>query len=158
MKCRKVKKAIVNYADLNEPQRERVDGHLKSCPDCLSEFQLHQKSLNLVKEIISFDRPEDFWQDYQVDLRRKIPSLSLWRKFLGKTEDFASLIKTPLFGSIPTYAFSALLLLFLAAGLYPTLSSSKRAEGFDGNLVIYEGELLSAIDDGGVTIYRVGTR
>jgi hypothetical protein len=158
MKCRKAKNAIVNYADLDEAQRERVDKHLKSCPDCLSEFHLHQKSLNLVKEIISFNRPEDYWRDYQVDVRRKLPSLSLWRKLLGKTEDFTSLIKTPLFGSIPAYAFSAVLLLFLAVGLYPTLSSPKRAEGFDGDLVVYEGELLSAIDHGGVTIYRVGTR
>ncbi len=158
MKCRKVRKAIVNYADLDEPRRERVNEHLKSCPDCLSEFHLHQKSLNLVKQVINFDQPEDFWQDYQVDVRRKIPSLPLWQKFLGKTEDFASLIKTPLFGSIPAYVFSAVLLLFLAAGLYPTLSSSKPAKDLDSNLVVYEGELLSAIDDGGVTIYTVGTR
>ena len=158
MKCRKAKNAIVNYADLDEPQRERVEEHLKSCPDCLSEFHLHQKSLNLVKEIISFNRPEDYWQDYQVDVRRKIPPLSLRQKFLGKMENFSSIIKTPLLGSVPAYAFSAVLLLFLAVGLYPALSSSKRAEGFDNNLVVYEGELLSAIDDGGVTIYTVGTR
>ena len=149
---------MVNYADLDEPQRKRLDEHLKSCPECLSEFHLHQRSLNLVKEIIDFEEPKDFWQDYQVDVRRKIPSPPLWRKLSGKMENLASLIKTPLFGPIPAYVFSAILLLFLAVGLYPALSPSKHLEGFDNNLVVYEGELLSAIDDGGVTIYTVGNR
>ncbi len=158
MKCRKVRKAIVNYADLDEPQRNRLDEHLKSCPDCLSEFHLHQKSLSLVKEIINFERPEDFWQDYEVDVRRKISPPPLWQKLLGRMENVASLIKTPLFGPIPAYVLSAVFLLFLAAGLYPALSSSEGAKDLDSNLVVYEGELLSAIDDGGVTIYTVGTR
>jgi hypothetical protein len=158
MNCRKVKKAIVNYADLDESQRKRLDEHFKLCPDCLSEFNLQQKSLNLVKEIINFDQPEDFWQDYQVDVRRKIPSSPLWQRFFVKTKDLAGLIETPLFGPIPAYVFSAVFLLFLAVGLYPALSSSKHSEGFDNNLVVYEGELLSAIDDGGVTIYTVGNR
>jgi hypothetical protein len=158
MKCRKAKKAMVNYADLDEPRRKRLDEHLKSCPDCLSEFQLHQGSLNLFKEVTNFEEPEDFWRDYQVDVRRKIPSPPSWQKLSGKIENLASLIKTPLFGSVPAYVFSAVLLLFLAAGLYPTLSPSKHSEGFDSNLVVYEGELLSAVDDGGVTIYTVGSR
>jgi hypothetical protein len=158
MKCRKVRKAIVNYADLNESQRDGLDEHLKSCPDCLSEFHLQQESLSLVKKIIDFERPEDFWQDYEVDVRRKISPPPLWQKLLGKMENVASLIKTPLFGPIPAYVLSAVFLLFLAAGLYPTLSSSKGAKDLDSNLVVYEGELLSAVDDGGVTIYTVGIR
>ena len=158
MKCRKVKKALVNYADLEEPQRKRLDEHLQSCPDCLSEFRLHQSSLNLVKRIINFEESEDFWQDYQVDLRRKIPSPPLWQKLSGKMENLASLIKTPLFGPLPAYVFSFVLLLFLAVGLYPSLSPSKHSESFDSDLVVYEGELLSAVDDGGVTIYTVVSR
>lgn len=149
---------MVNYADLDQPQRKRLDEHLKSCPECLSEFHLHQGSLNLVKEVINFDEPEDFWQDYQVDVRRRIPSPPLWEKLSGKMESLTSLIKTPLFGSIPAYVFSAVLLLFLAVGLYPALSPLKHSEGFENNLVVYEGELLSAIDDGGVTIYTFGSR
>lgn len=158
MKCRKVRKEIVNYADLDESQKERLDEHLKSCPDCLSEFRLQKSSLNLVKEVISFDQPEEFWQDYQVDLRRKIPSPPLWQRFMGRMDNLASLIKTPLFGPIPAYVFSAVLLFFLAVSLYPALTSLKKSEGFDSNLVVYEGELLSAIDDGGATIYTVGSR
>lgn len=158
MKCRKVRKAIVNYADLEEPQRKRLDEHLQSCPDCLSEFDLHQSSLNLVKRVINFEESEDFWQDYQVDLRRKIPSPPLWVKLSGKLESVASLIKTPLFGPLPAYVFSFVLLLLLAVGLFPSLSPSRHSEGFDSNLVVYEGELLSAVDDGGVTIYAVGSR
>ena len=149
---------MVNYADLDEPQRKRLEEHFKACPECLSEFHLHQSSLNLVKEVINFEETEDFWQDYQVDVRRKIPSPPLWQKLSGKMESLAGLIKTPLFGPIPAYIFSVLLLLFLAVGLYPTLFLSEHPEGFDNNLVVYEGELLSAIDDGGVTIYTVGSR
>jgi hypothetical protein len=158
MKCRKVRKAIVNYADLDEPQRKRLDEHLKSCPECFSEFHLHQSSLNLVKQVINFEESEDFWQDYQVDVRRKIPPPPLWEKILGKLESVVSFIKTPLFGPLPAYVFSFVLLLFLAVGLYPRLSPSKHSEGFDSNLVVYEGELLSAVDDGEVTIYAVGNR
>lgn len=158
MKCRKVKKAIVNYVDLDFSQKKRLDEHLNSCPECFSESQLHQSSLNLVKEVINFEAPEGFWQDYQVDVKRKISSPPLWRTLLGKMENLTSLIKTPLFGPIPAYVFSAILLLFLALGLYPTLSSSKGSPGFDSNLVVYEGELLSAVDEGGVTIYTVGNR
>ena len=149
---------MVNYADLDEPQRKRLEEHFKACPECLSEFHLHQSSLNLVKEVINFEETEGFWQDYQVDVRRKIPSPPLWQKLLGKIESLASLSKTPLFGPIPAYVISFVLLLFLAVGLYPTLFFSKHSEGFDNNLVVYEGELLSAIDDGGVTIYTVGSR
>jgi hypothetical protein len=158
MRCRKAKKTIVNYADLDQSQKKRLDEHLDSCPECLSEFHLHQGSLNLVKEAINFEEPEDFWQDYQVDVKRKIPSSPLWQKFLGEMENLASLIRTPLFGPIPAYVFSAILLVFLAMGLYPALSTSKHSQGFDNNLVVYEGELLSAVDEGGVTIYTVGNR
>jgi hypothetical protein len=158
MRCRKVKKAIVNYADLDFSQKKRLDEHLNSCPECLSEFRLHQSSLNLVKEAINFEEPEDFWQGYQVDVKRKIPSSPLWQELLGKMENLASLIKTPLFGPIPAYVFSVILLLFLALGLYPALSPSKGSPGFDNNLVVYEGELLSAVDEGGVTIYTVGNK
>jgi hypothetical protein len=156
MRCRKAKKTIVNYADLDQTQKKRLDEHLNSCPECLSEFHLHQSSLNLVKEVIDFEEPEGFWQDYQVDVQRKIPSSPLWQKLLGEMENLASLIKTPLLGPIPAYVFSFIILLFLAMGLYPTLSTFKRSEGFDNNLVVYEGELLSAVDEGGVTIYTVG--
>lgn len=149
---------MVNYADLDEPQRKRLEEHFKACPECLSEFHLHQGSLNLVKETINFEEPEDFWQDYQVDVTRRIPPLPLWQRLLGKMENLTSLIKTPLFGPIPAYVFSAVLLLFLAAGLYPALSPSKHSESFENNLVVYEGELLSTIDDGVVTIYTVGNR
>ena len=158
MKCRKVKRGIVNYADLNDTQRKRLDEHFKLCPECLSEFHLHRNSLNLVKEVITFQEPDDFWQDYQVDVRTKIPSPPLWQKLLGKMESLTSLIKTPLFGHIPAYVFSFVLLVFLAIGLYPRLSPSKGSEGVDNNLVVYEGELLSVVDDGGVTIYTVGSR
>ncbi|MFQ6002719.1 MAG: anti-sigma factor family protein [Candidatus Zixiibacteriota bacterium] len=158
MKCRKVKRSIVNYADLDGSQRKRLDEHFKTCPGCLSEFQLYQRTVTLVKEVTNFEEPEDFWQDYRVDVGRKIPYPPLWQKLLVKFEDLSSLIKTPLFGPIPAYVFSAVLLLFLAIGLYPAFSSSKYSEGFENNLVVYEGELLSAIDDGGVTIYTVGNR
>jgi hypothetical protein len=158
MKCRKVRKAIVNYADLDEPQRKRLDEHFKSCPDCLSEFHLHQSSLNLVKAVTNFEETEDFWRDYQVDVGRKIPPTPLWQKLLGGMENLASLIKTPLFGPIPAYVFSVVLLLFLVLGVYPDLFPSKHSEAFDNNLVVYEGELLSAVDYDGVTVYTVGSR
>lgn len=158
MKCRKAQKQVSCYPELSPPQKERLDEHLKVCPDCFHEFSLHQNSINLLKEMVHFEESEDFWKDYQVDLRRRLPALPLWRRAWAKVEDWTSLVMTPILGPIPAYAFSFAAIALLAFSLYSGHLSPKQAQAFSNNLVVFEGDLLSAVDDGGVTIYTLGGR
>lgn len=158
MKCRKAQKLIDSYAELNSPQKERLDEHLHVCPDCSHEFTLHQNSINLLKEIIHFEESEDFWNDYQVDLKRKIADPPIWRRMWTKMEKLTGFILTPVLGPVPAYAFSLVIVVLFALSLYSGVLGPKTAQAFNNNLVVYEGNLLSSIDDGGVTIYTLGNR
>ena len=158
MKCRKAKKLILSYAELNSPLKKRLDEHLLSCPHCSYEFSLHKKSINLLKDVISFEESKDFWEGYQVNLKRKIVSPPVWSRVWTKVERLTSLFRTPVLGPVPAYVFSFAVIALLTLSLYPGFFSSKNAQGFKNNLVAYEGELLSAVDDGGVTIYTLGSR
>ncbi len=158
MKCRKAKKLILSYAELDLPLKKRLDEHLVSCPHCSNEFSFHLKSINLLKEVISFEGSKDFWEGYQVNLKRKIPPAPFWSKVWTKVEGLTSLFRTPVLGPVPAYVFSFAVIALLTWSLYPGFFSSKNTEGFKNNLVVYEGELLSAVDDEGVTIYTLGGR
>lgn len=158
MKCRKAKKLILSYAELDLPQKKRLDEHLLSCPHCSNEFSFHQKSINLLKKVISFEGSKDFWEDYQVNLKRKIPPAPFWSKVWTKVEGLTCLFRTPVLGPVPAYVFSFAAVVLLTLSFYPGFFSSQRAEGFKNNLVVYEGELLSTVDDGGVTIYTLEGR
>jgi len=156
MKCRKAQKLILSYPELDLPQKKRLDEHLLSCPHCSYELSLHLKSLDLLREATTFEKSSEFWEGYQVDLERAIPPSPLWSRFRTKLEKLATLIRTPILGPVPAYVFSFALLALLTLSLYPDFFSSKSREDFTNNLVVYEGELLSAVDEGGVTIYILG--
>jgi hypothetical protein len=158
MKCRKAQKLIDSYAELNSPQKERLDEHLHVCPDCSHELTLHQNSIHLLKEVTHFEETEDFWVDYQVDLKRKIPDPPIWRRMWTKMEKLTGFIVTPVLGPVPAYVFSLVIVVLVALSLYSGVLGPKTAQAFNNNLVVYEGNLLSAADDGGVTIYTLGSR
>lgn len=155
MKCRKAQKLISSYSELDPFQQERLNEHLQVCPGCSHEFILYQNSINLAKEATHFEESENFWQDYQVDLGRKIPPTSLWRRAWTQVEELTSLIWAPVLGPVPAYVLPIAIGLLLTLSLYTGLLSPKKAEAFNNNLVAYEGELLSAVDDGGVTVYTL---
>jgi hypothetical protein len=155
MKCRKALKLICCYADLDLPQKEELDEHLQSCPDCFHEFSLLQNSVQVVKESLAFEESEDFWKGFRVNLKLRIPAISLGRRLWAEAEQLTGLIRTPVLGMVPAYVFSIVLVILIALSILPSFLSPKRAEAFNNNLVIYEGGLLSAVDDGGVTIYTL---
>jgi len=156
MKCRKVQKLIYGYAELDPPKKERLEEHLQACPDCSHEFTLHQNYTDVLKKIIHFEESTDFWNDYQVDLKMKIYTPAWWKRAWTKMEEFTSLVMTPILGPLPAYVFSFVIVALLAFSLYSGLLSTKTAQAFSNNLVVYEGDLLSSVDDGGVTIYTLG--
>ncbi|MFH1336996.1 MAG: zf-HC2 domain-containing protein [Candidatus Zixiibacteriota bacterium] len=155
MKCRKALKIVCCYADLDLPQKEKLDEHLQSCPDCFHEFSLIQSSMQVLRETLTFKESEDFWKDYRVDLKLRIPAMSLWKRVWAEVEQWTSLIRTPVLGPVPAYVFSFVLVILIALSILPGFLSPQRAEAFSNNLVIYEGGLLSAVDDGVVTIYTL---
>lgn len=155
MKCRKVLKLVCCYADLDLPQKKRLDEHLQSCPDCSREFTLHQNSSQWLKESTNFEESEDFWKDYQVDVKTRIPPTPWRRRLRAEVEQWASLIRTPILGPVPAYVLSFVVVVLLALSLLPGFLSPQRAEAFTNSLVVYEGGLLSTVDDGGVTIYSL---
>lgn len=158
MKCRKARKLILSYAELGSSYRNRLDEHLTSCPHCSGEFSLHQGSINAVKEAVSFQESRDFWKGYQVNVERRVPSASLLSKVRAEVEGLTSLFRTPILGPVPAYVFSLVLIAVLSVSLYPQFLSSRSTEAFANDLVAYEGELISAVDDGVETIYTVRGR
>jgi anti-sigma factor RsiW len=158
MKCRKAKKLIFSYAELDPPLKEMLDDHAKSCPHCSHELALHLRSMNLVREGIHFEESADFWKDYRVDVKRRVLPPSLWNRVQAKVERLTGLFRTPILGPVPAYVFSFALIAVLTMSLFPGFLSSSSAKGFSNDLVVYEGGLLSAIDDDGVTVYTLEGR
>jgi anti-sigma factor RsiW len=158
MKCRKALKLILSYSELDPACKGRLDEHIKTCPHCSREFSFHQKSINFVKEAISFEGTKDFWEDYQVNVSRRIPSGSLWSKVQTRVEGLACIFRTPVLGPVPAYIFSLALIALLTASLYPGFLSSPDTKGFRNDLVPYELEVISAVDNGVETIYTFASK
>ncbi len=159
MKCRKARKLILSYAELDSSQTKSLDQHLKSCPHCSLEFSLNQRSMNFVKEAVSFQESKDFWKDYRVNLERRIPSTSLLSRVWTKVEALTSIFGTPVLGPVPGYVFSFVLIALVTVSLYTEfLSAGNNAERFSNDLVPYEVELVSSADDGVKTIYMFANR
>jgi hypothetical protein len=155
MKCRRARKLILSYAELDPSQKKRLDEHLLSCPHCSIEFSFCLKSIKLFKEAASFEESQGFWKGYRVNLQRRIEPSPFWSRIWTKVEGISSLFRTPLLGPVPAYVFSFALIAVLTLGLYRSLPASKSVGVFQNNLVANEGELRGAFDDGEHTIYVV---
>jgi anti-sigma factor RsiW len=158
MKCRKAQKLILSYADLDASRKAKLSQHLKTCPHCSHEFSLHQNSFIALKEAVNFEESRDFWNDFRVNLERRIPSASLWRKVWTKVEGLTCLFRTPVLGPVPAYVFSFVLITLLTVSLYPEFLSSRNTQRFSNDLEPYGLELISAVDNGVETIYTFANR
>lgn len=159
MDCKKAEKLIISFTDLEPTQKAALEKHLKICPFCAKEFDFCQNSLKLMKKVLSFDVPKDYWEKYQKSLSPRISKTSPQKRVLqSKVESLIQFLKTPLLGPIPTFVFSLIILGFLFVGLYPTFTQSKSSKSFENDLIIYEGEFLSSMDNGQLTIYSMGKR
>lgn len=158
MRCRKAKKLVLSYAELKPPQKEMLDDHVNSCPSCSYDLALYLESMNLLKEGSQFEESEEFWKGYRVDVKRRILPPPFWSRVKTRVEWLTSLFRTPILGPVPSYVFSFALIALLTLSLHPGFLFSGNREGFRNNLVVYEGGLLSAIDNDGVTIYTLEGR
>lgn len=159
MDCRKAEKLILSFADLTPAERATLEEHLKVCPFCAKEFDFYRNSLTLMKKVLSFDVPEDYWSEYEKSLTPRLSSVSPHRKWLkDRLESVVQFLRVPLLGPVPAFVFSLIILAFLFIGLYPSFVQHKSSQTFKNNLIIFEGQLLSSNDDGRMTIYSMGKR
>ena len=159
MDCKKAEKLIISFTDLTRTQKAALEKHLETCPFCAKEFDFCQNSLKLMKKVLSFDVPEDYWEEYQRSLSPRLSRVSRQKEFLKSSfESVIQFLKTPLLGPVPTFVFSLVILAFLFVGLYPAFTQSKSSKDFKNNLVINEEESLNSMDNGHLTIYSMGKR
>lgn len=159
MDCKKAENLILSFTDLPSSERASLEGHLKICPFCTKEFDFYQNSLKLMKRVLSFDVPENYWEEYEKSLSPRLSSISPQKKWLEDSfESLVQFLKVPLLGPVPAFVFSLIILAFLFVGLYPAFIQDKSSRGFKNNLIIFEGELLSSNDNGKMTIYTMGKR
>ena len=159
MDCKKAEKLLISFTDLTSSQRAELERHLKVCPFCAKEFDFCQNSIKMMKKVLAFDVPQNYWEELKKSLSPRLsaaePQKESWK---DKLEPLVEFLRAPLLGPVPTFVFSIIVLSFLLFGLYPTFTQSKTAKGFKNNLVINEGELLSSMDNGKLTIYSMGKR
>jgi hypothetical protein len=158
MDCKNVRKYICDYMDLNPERKSTLEKHFELCPHCKEQLTSYQKSCESIKKALEFEAPLNYWNDFALNLSAEKPHSLLSRLWANQVSEVIGFLRTPLLGPVPAYLFSVLLLVFLALGLFPTLFSEKKMERWPNNLVIAENQLISAVDDGRVTIYTVATK
>jgi len=159
MKCKKAKELLLDYTDLNEAQRRSLEEHFKNCPECLKEFEGYKASLGLLQKTLTFKPPQNYWEKFSFELRSYPPLLDLKSYFQDRLDFLFSLLRTPLLGPIPAYIFSLLLLIFASFSFSSLFRSGEyNPSNLVNNLIINEGQLLSASDDGFLTIYTLSQK
>jgi len=159
MRCKKGKDFFIDYKDLNEEKKRFFKEHFEICPECLKEFEEYNAALGLLQKALDFKPPANYWEGFSLKKSVAYPLFDFRSHLREKLDKFLALLRTPLLGPVPAYVFSVLLLICAAIGL----SSVFRAGGYSSgslvnNLIIYEGQLLSAKDDGLLTIYTVSQK
>ncbi len=159
MRCKKAKDFFLDYKDLSEKKRGVLDEHFKICPDCCKEFAKFKAVLGLLKKTLDFKPPENYWEGFSHKKNSAFPQSDFKGYWQEKLETLLGLLRTPLLGPVPAYVFSVLLLIFAAISFSSVFRSGAYGSGnLVNNLIIYEGQLLSAKDDGLLTIYTVSQK
>lgn len=159
MRCRKAKVFFLDYQDLNKEQKRLLEEHFKICPECFKEFEEYNAALNLLKKTLDFSPPEGFWQGFSPKNSTSFPLFDFKNYLREKLDALLSLLRTPLLGPVPAYVFSVLIFIGAAIGFSSIFRTGTYSSGsLVNNLIIYEGQLLSAKDDGLLTIYTVSQK
>ena len=159
MRCKKAKDFFLDYNDLSEKKKGFLKEHFKICPECLKEFEEYNAALNLLQKTLDFKPSDNYWEGFSPKKSVAYPLFDLKSYLREKLDKLSALLRTPLLGPVPAYVFSVLLLICAAIGFSSMLRSGTYSSGsLVNNLIIYEGQLLSAKDDGLLTIYTVSQK
>ena len=156
MRCQKAKKMINGYAELDRASRRDLDSHIAGCPSCQKELELHKASVNLFKQAMAFEEGNISWAGFVDQLPLGSQGISWFGLIKQKLSNLIQLISTPLWGPVPASVFSLILILAVGFGAYSTLT--KREALVLKNIVVYDKEYLSSLDDGEKTVYLVSQR
>lgn len=156
MQCKKAKNLFFLYKELSPSESEMFLAHLKECNPCNQEFQTYESSLNLICQNMTFQEPQNYWNEYWHKLARHISKKSWWSKMMGRMLEPFSALTRPIFGPVPAYAVS-LAVVILAIGLYPLLTTKTQAK-FESHLVVQHNKLVSAEVQGSMTVYKLAQR
>jgi hypothetical protein len=72
--CRTSKERMLEalYGELDAAEKERLDDHLRSCPDCASEYSALAETLRLMDRRERPDPGPDFWEGYWDRLSKRM--------------------------------------------------------------------------------------
>lgn len=124
MNCERIQELILtDYLDgvLELKVRKELEGHLVNCPQC-REFAAAARKVCVeqFEGIVKAEPPQHVWMRIEDTIQQEHPAsnalLLFWRKFL---DDFS-------FVPRPVWALASVLLLFVAAGSFQQLTSSRR--------------------------------
>jgi len=151
MMCEKTKKLINGYSELKELDKKEVDLHLANCPSCKKELGWHMVSMQIFRQTLAFKDENMSWGNFvdQLPLMARPQSRIGWLR--EKLNNIIDIITTPVWGPVPVYAFSILLLFGIGLGFYSTFA--RQANDNLKNIIIYDREYLSSTDNGEETIY-----
>jgi len=159
MRCKKAKDFFLDYNDLSEKKKGLLKEHFKICPECFKEFEEYNAAVNLLQKTLNFKPTDNYWEDFSPKRSDAYPLLDFNSYFREKLDKLLALLRTPLLGPVPAYVFSVLLLIGAAIGFSSVFrSGTYTSSSLVNNLIIYEGQLLSAKDDGLLTIYTVSQK
>ena len=159
MRCKKAKDFFLDYDELNEKKKGLLREHFKICPECLKEFEEYKAALGLLEKSLDFKPPDNYWEGFSPKKGGTYPLFDFSSYLREKLDKLLALLRMPLVGPVPAYVFSVLILLGAAIGFSSVFRSGTYPSGsLVNNLIIYEGQLLSAKDDGLLTIYTVSQK
>ncbi|MDP3025739.1 MAG: hypothetical protein Q8O10_09430 [candidate division Zixibacteria bacterium] len=159
MRCKKGKDFFIDYKDLSEGKKGFLKEHFKICPECFKEFEEYNAALGLLQKALDFKPPANYWEGFSPKKNSAFPLFDFKSYLREKLDKLLALLRTPLLGPVPAYVFSVLILIGAAISLSSVFRSGGYSSGgLVNNLIIYEGQLLSAKDDGLLTIYTVSQK
>ncbi|OGC78631.1 MAG: hypothetical protein A2145_02615 [candidate division Zixibacteria bacterium RBG_16_40_9] len=156
MHCKKAKNLFFLYKELSPSENEMFLVHLKDCKPCDQEFQTYRESFSLISQTLTFQEPQNYWNEYWHKLSRHITKKSWWSRTWERMFESFSALARPIYGPVPAYAVS-LAVLILVLGLYPLVSSKSQVK-FESNLVVQHSKLISAEVQGSMTVYKLAQR
>jgi hypothetical protein len=107
--------------------------------------------MQIFRQTLAFKDEDMSWENFvdQIPLMARPKSRINWLK--EKLSNVIDLIATPIWGPVPIYAFSIFLFFGIGLGLYS--SFAKQNNHSINNIVVYDREYLSSMDNGENTIY-----
>jgi hypothetical protein len=161
MDCKKFQKLQMLFWEQSESQKQVFLAHQKDCPQCRDSFRKLDIAMELCRQNLVFQEPNEFWSGYWTRISKKLSKPFARQRLADRLRSIVEPITRPILGPVPAYAVVAGLLL-LTLWLIPLTQTGQPiiadSAGLRSNLVANRGELVSAEPQGSMTVYLVASR